>query len=99
MRSLISLLFLGVIVFIVAGWFLDWYDVSKVKSENGKSSFQIDLNNNKIKGDIHKGGEKLNETIENFRDDKSKNDKTQPTSSTTPNRTASTTGGWSPVPN
>ena len=91
MRSLISLLCLGVFVFLVAGWFLDWYDVSKVKSDNGKSSYQVDINGNKIKEDLNKGKQKLGDTIENF-DEKNKAGKTS-----TPNQSAAAVG-WSPVP-
>ncbi len=90
MRTLISLLFLGLTVFLVAGWFLDWYDVSKVKSDNGKSSYQVDFNRDKIKGDLKKGTQKFNETIEKIGEDQSK--------SAAPHPTASSSGGWSPVP-
>lgn len=85
MRNLLFLLFLGVVVFLVAGWFLDWYDINSVKNDNGKTSIQFDINGNKIKEDINKGTQKFNDTWHNLQDEKSKAG--QPTSSTgrTPN--------------
>ncbi|MFT3878123.1 MAG: hypothetical protein QM703_00505 [Gemmatales bacterium] len=86
MRSLISLLFLGVIVFLIAGWFLDWYDINSVKNGNGKTSITVDFNRDKIKEDIGKGTQKFNETLHNLQDDKSN----QPTSTNRgPNGTGS----------
>ena len=70
MRNLIFLLFMGVVVFFVAGWFLDWYDITGVKNSEGKTSIQFDINRGKIKDDFHKGTQKLNETVEQIKDDK-----------------------------
>ena len=72
MRNLFFLLFLGVFVFLVAGWFLDWYDINSVKTNDGKTSVTVDFNGNKIKEDINKGTQKLNDTWHNLQDDKSK---------------------------
>lgn len=78
MRNLLFLLFLGVVIFLVAGWFLDWYDINSVKNSNGKTSIQFDINNDKIKEDINKGTQKFNDTIHQLQDDKNK--PSQPTS-------------------
>ncbi len=86
MRSLISLLFLGVVVFLVAGWFLDWYDINSVKNTNGKTSITVDFNRDKIKEDIGKGTQKFNDTLHNLQDEK----QSQPTSTNRgPNGTGS----------
>jgi hypothetical protein len=80
MRNLLSLLILGAFIFLVAGWFLDWYDINSVKNSNGKTSIQFDINGNKIKEDINKGTQKFNDTWHNLQDDKSKTE--HPTSTT-----------------
>ena len=72
MRNLIFLLFMGVVVFLVAGWFLDWYDINSIKNGNGKTSITVDFNGTKIKEDINKGSQKFNDTMHNLQDDKSK---------------------------
>jgi hypothetical protein len=96
MRNLVFLLFMGVVVFLVAGWFLDWYDLTGVKNSDGKTSIQFDINRGKIKEDLKKGTQKFNETVEDLRDEK------KPTTpATTPplsdRRTANSSGDWSPV--
>lgn len=87
MRSLLFLLFMGVVVFLVAGWFLDWYDINSVKNSNGKTSIQFDINNNKIKEDIGKGTQKFNDTLNNLQDDKNKSQPTTATTNRGPNGT------------
>ncbi|HQR41042.1 MAG TPA: hypothetical protein PLX97_00130 [Gemmatales bacterium] len=81
MRNLIFLLFLGAVIFLVAGWFLDWYDITGVKNSSGKTSIQFDINRDKIKDDIGKGTDKFKDTWNNIADDK---DKTVP--ATAPSR-------------
>jgi hypothetical protein len=72
MRNLIFLLFLGAVIFLVAGWFLDWYDITGVKNANGKTSIQFDINRDKIKNDINKGTDKFKDTWNNLSDEKDK---------------------------
>lgn len=72
MRNLIFLLFLGGVIFLVAGWILDWYDVTGVKNTNGKTSIQVDFNGNKIKEDINKGTDKFKDTWNHIAEDKNK---------------------------
>jgi hypothetical protein len=70
MRNLIFLLFLGAVVFLVTGWFLDWYDITGVKNGNGKTSIQFDINRDKIKDDIGKGTDKFKDTWKNVTEEK-----------------------------
>ena len=79
MRNLVFLLFLGAVVFLFAGWILDWYNFTSVKTNDGKTSIQFDINGNKIKDDLNKGTQKFNDTMHNLQDDKNKT--SQPTSS------------------
>jgi hypothetical protein len=86
MRNLIFLLFLGAVVFLVTGWFLDWYDITGVKNANGKTSIQFDINRDKIKGDIGKGTDKFKDTWNNISEDKEKN--------STPASSSKVPSGW-----
>ncbi|MBL8824919.1 MAG: hypothetical protein JNJ77_20195 [Planctomycetia bacterium] len=72
MRNLIFLLFLGTVIFLVAGWILDWYDINSVKNSNGKTSIQFDIDRDKIKEDWNKGSKKLNDTWQQIQDEKPK---------------------------
>ncbi len=85
MRNLIFLLFLGAVVFLVTGWFLDWYDITGVKNANGKTSIQFDINRDKIKGDIDKGTDKFKDTWNNINEEKNKS---------TPTSTSKLPSGW-----
>lgn len=59
MRNLVFLGFILLVIFLTVGWFLDWYSISKVKTDNGNSSFQVNFNDTKIKQDVEKGAEKF----------------------------------------
>lgn len=67
-RMLFSLLFFGAIIFVVAGWFLNWYEINPTKSSNGKTQFSVEVDTSKIKTDLNKGKDKLAGTIDNFRE-------------------------------
>jgi hypothetical protein len=65
MRNLLALCGAAVITFACAGWYLDWFRVHPApSSEEGKRSFQIEVNKNKISEDLHKGGSKLQGLLE-----------------------------------
>lgn len=86
MRNLIFLLFLGAVVFLVTGWFLDWYDINGVKNANGKTSIQFDINRDKIKDDIGRGTDKFKDTWNNISEEKNK--------SSTPASSSKVPSGW-----
>jgi hypothetical protein len=67
MRNLVFLVFLALVVFLVTGWFMDWYSLTGVGSANGKTQFQFELDTAKIKQDLSKGKDKFNQTVENVK--------------------------------
>jgi hypothetical protein len=68
MRNLLALAALLLIGFFGLGWYLDWYRVEKVSSEAGTSSFQIEIDRNKIGEDgrkfIQHGSERIHNALE-----------------------------------
>lgn len=67
MRNLVFLVFLALVVFLITGWFMDWYSLTSVGSAGGKQQFQFELDTAKIKQDLSKGRDKFNQTVENVR--------------------------------
>jgi hypothetical protein len=65
MRNLLALAALLLIGFFGLGWYLDWYRVEKVSSDSGTSSFQIEIDRNKITDDGRKFIERSSERIQN----------------------------------
>jgi hypothetical protein len=72
MKNLISLLFLGLVIFAVVGWFQDWYSFGNVKNADGKTSVQFELDRSKIGADLSKGEDKLKKTIDGLKADDAK---------------------------
>lgn len=64
MKNLVFLLFLGLVIFLVTGWFMDWYSLTGAPSKDGKTKFEFEIDRNKIEKDFSKGKEKLDKTIE-----------------------------------
>jgi hypothetical protein len=62
-KSLVYLLFLGLVIFAVAGWFLDWYNIGDASNKDGKHHVSLDIDGNKIRQDLNKGEVKLQDTI------------------------------------
>jgi hypothetical protein len=64
MKNLVFLLFLGLVIFLVTGWFMDWYSFTGAPSENGKTTFQFEIDRSKIQQDFSKGKEKFDKTLD-----------------------------------
>jgi hypothetical protein len=67
MKNLVFLAFLALVGFAVAGYFLDWYNISGSPTSGGQTRLQIDVDTHKIKEDLSKGQAKIKETIEKAR--------------------------------
>ncbi|MER3416934.1 MAG: hypothetical protein C4297_12080 [Gemmataceae bacterium] len=67
MRNLVFIAFLALFAFVVAGWFLDWYQIRDFHSDNGKHRVQIEVDTQKIKEDLSRGRTKLQETWDRLR--------------------------------
>jgi hypothetical protein len=69
MKNLIVALAVCVVLVVVVGWCLNWYQVIDLSSTGGGHRLQIDVNTSKIKADLQKSKERIGETIQDFRDD------------------------------
>jgi hypothetical protein len=64
MRNLFALLGAALVTFVAVGWYLDWYKVKTEPDASGHREVNIDINGPKIKEDLHKGRERLEQAID-----------------------------------
>ncbi len=64
MRNLLALLGAALVTFVVVGWYLDWYKIKTEPDASGHREVNIDINGPKIKEDLHKGRERLQEALD-----------------------------------
>jgi hypothetical protein len=64
MRNMLALVGAAVVTVVGLGWYLDWFHVHRESTGEGKSSYNVQVNDQKIKEDVHKGEEKLHDIIE-----------------------------------
>ena len=103
MRNILALVGAAVVAFLVVGWYLGWYQISRNASPGGKQGIQVDLNSDKISTDVKNAGEQGAEIVDQIRD-KSKAPPKQETGPATnfftPTPTANdknSSGGWKPI--
>ncbi len=68
LKNLVFLGFLALVLFLVVGWFQDWYSFSNGKNSSGKTSIEFDLDKEKIGQDLSKGKDKLDKTIDGLKE-------------------------------
>jgi hypothetical protein len=66
MKNLVYLLFLALVGFGVAGYFLNWYKFTDDKNITGHRQLSIDIDTNKVGEDLRKGEAKVGETLQNL---------------------------------
>lgn len=103
MRNILALVGAATVAFLVAGWYLGWYKISRLPSPNGKqSSVQVDINPNKINEDLKAAGEKGSQWADSLRE----KPKTEPapgpatsffTPTPAPEPEKGSSGGWKPI--
>jgi hypothetical protein len=79
MRNLFALVGAGTLTFVGLGWYLDWYRLARQPSPAGTQRLQVDLNADKITGDVKKGIERGGEIIDHLRDEKGQSNQSAPT--------------------
>ncbi len=80
MRNLLALLAAGLIFFVIVGWYQGWYRVQSAPSTQGNPSYNVEINKDKITNDLHKGTEKLQETLEKRQSNQPTENKKDPSS-------------------
>jgi hypothetical protein len=63
MRNLLALAALLLLTFLGLGWYLGWYKVQTAPGANGHREIQIDLDTDKIKGDVIKEENKIHDIL------------------------------------
>jgi hypothetical protein len=74
MRNLFALFGAGTIAFVGLGWYLDWYKVSRQPAAAGTQRLSVDLNPDKITGDVRKGIERGGEIVDKLRENNGNTD-------------------------
>jgi hypothetical protein len=64
MRNMLAFLAAAALTVVGVGWYLGWYRVSSVPTDQGKRSINIELNTTKIDADLRKGENKIHEALE-----------------------------------
>jgi hypothetical protein len=54
-KNLVYLAFLALVLFGIAGYFLNWYQFTNTTSSDGKRHIAVDVNEKKIEDDAAKG--------------------------------------------
>jgi len=67
MRNVLAFLAAATLTVLGVGWYLGWYRVSNVPADEGKKKVNIEFNTTRIGDDLHKGGQKVRQLIENSR--------------------------------
>lgn len=74
MKNLFALFGAGTIAFLALGWYLDWYKLTRQPAPAGTQRLSVDLNPDKITGDVKKGVERGGEIIDRLRESDGKTD-------------------------
>ena len=64
MRNMLAFLAAAALTVVGVGWYLGWYHVSSVSTNEGKRSINIELNTTKIDADLRKGEDKIHQALE-----------------------------------
>ena len=104
MRNLFALVGALTLTFIGLGWYLDWYHLIRQPASAGTQRLQVDLNSDKINGDVKKGIERGEEIIDKLREEKGTSDPQTPGQSqqngpasqffSSPSGSAPSASGW-----
>jgi hypothetical protein len=67
MRNALAFLAAATLTVLGVGWYLGWYRVSDAPADEGKRKVNIEFNTTRIGDDLHKGGHKVRQLIEDSR--------------------------------
>ncbi|MSR51924.1 MAG: hypothetical protein EXS09_01370 [Gemmataceae bacterium] len=106
MRNILALVGAATVAFLAVGWYLGWYQVSSKPNQAGTQSVQVDINPDKITGDVKKGVEKGSEIVGSIREIRKDGPATKEagpaTNFFTPTsieKDKGSSGGWKPIGN
>lgn len=88
MRNLLALAGLAFVAFLGLGWYLGWYNIRNASTPDGSHHLQIDVNADKVKSDVGKGENKVQQILTDMR----QNNASSSAPSSAPGAPASTNG-------
>jgi hypothetical protein len=65
MRNLLALVGAVALTFVAVGWYLGWYQIHTAATSSGHNEVEIDFNTPKIKADLNKGKQKVQQMLDN----------------------------------
>jgi hypothetical protein len=68
MRNFLALAGLLSVVFLALGWYLGWYKIQNTSTPDGRHHIQIDVDADKVKSDVGKGENRVQEILTNKHD-------------------------------
>jgi hypothetical protein len=71
MRNLLALIGAVVVLFAGLGWYLGWYTFALEPSVNGKQRIQLDVDTDKLTGDVERFGKTIGSAVQRAKDDSS----------------------------
>jgi hypothetical protein len=67
MRNLFALVGFVFVVFLGAGWYLNWYQLDFATGSDGRTKIGLDVDTHKVAGDLKSGARRAGEIIDNFK--------------------------------
>ena len=67
MRNVLAFLAAATLTVVGVGWYLGWYRVSDAPADQGRRNINIEFNTTKIREDLSKGGQKVQQILDNKR--------------------------------
>jgi len=79
MRNLLAFVAALALTFGGVGWYLDWFKIQSTRpvEDPGHRSVNIDINTKKVGQDLHRAEEKVQDALNNGKDDPAKRAQTQ----------------------
>jgi len=69
MRNLLAFLAFTVLTFVGVGWYLNWYKIEPKPATEGRRAYNVEVDTSKIRDDVHRGSERLQEALDKNRKD------------------------------
>ena len=63
MRNILACIAAGVLILAGVGWYLGWFHVQTTPTPDGHREVKIDVDSNKIKADVNKGEQNIENLI------------------------------------
>lgn len=80
MKNFLAFVGAAIIALVGLGWYLDWFNITPQKSDQGKTSINVEFNQDKAGKDVQEGLKKGAEKVQDLLDKNKPAETTTPTS-------------------